>query len=153
MKYSLQISKNKNLFKRHKYPSPNALNIKHFWTLIKTIGGSWVSLNRLILNFKKTSCPKNVWMQHCTQGHASTTVYSEMTSTRKIFFLKFWYLKQIYLKRRSYHVMNGSQQSLSLLRQNLQHTKIFRLGKNNNNNKQQPMRTQKTKFLQLFNPN
>ena len=32
MKYSLQISKNKNLFKRHKYPSPNALNIKHFWT-------------------------------------------------------------------------------------------------------------------------
>ena len=85
MKYSIQIYKNKNLFKRHKYPSPNALNIKHFWTLIKTTGGSWVSLNHLILNFKKTSCPKNVWMQHCTQGHASTTVYSEMTSTRKIF--------------------------------------------------------------------
>ena len=33
MKYSLQILKNKNLFKRHKYPSPNALNIKYFWTL------------------------------------------------------------------------------------------------------------------------
>ena len=24
MKYSLQIPKNRNLFKRHKYPSPNA---------------------------------------------------------------------------------------------------------------------------------
>ena len=33
MKYSLQILKNKNLFKRRKYPSPNALNIKYFWTL------------------------------------------------------------------------------------------------------------------------
>ena len=30
MKYSLQILKNKNLFKRDKYPSPNALNIKCF---------------------------------------------------------------------------------------------------------------------------
>ena len=28
MKYSLQIPKNRNLFKRHKYPSPNAWNIK-----------------------------------------------------------------------------------------------------------------------------
>ena len=33
MKYSLRILKNKNLFKRHKYPSPNASNIKYFWTL------------------------------------------------------------------------------------------------------------------------
>ena len=33
MKYSLQILKNKNLFKRLKYPSPNALNIKYFSTL------------------------------------------------------------------------------------------------------------------------
>ena len=29
-----------------------------------TIGGFWVSLNYPILNFKKTVCPKNVWMQH-----------------------------------------------------------------------------------------
>ena len=33
MKYSLQILKNKNLFKRLKYPFPNALDIKYFWTL------------------------------------------------------------------------------------------------------------------------
>ena len=33
MKYSLQILKNKNLFKRLKYSLPNALNIKYFWTL------------------------------------------------------------------------------------------------------------------------
>ena len=32
MKYNQQILKNKNLFKRSKYPSPNALNIKYFWT-------------------------------------------------------------------------------------------------------------------------
>ena len=30
MNYSLPILKNKNLFKRHKYCSPNALNIKYF---------------------------------------------------------------------------------------------------------------------------
>ena len=29
MKYSLRILKNKNLFKRHKYPSPEAFNIKY----------------------------------------------------------------------------------------------------------------------------
>ena len=33
MKYNLQILKNKTLFKRHKYSSPNALNIKSFWTI------------------------------------------------------------------------------------------------------------------------
>ena len=33
MKYSLRILKNKNIFKRHEYPSPNALNIKYIWTL------------------------------------------------------------------------------------------------------------------------
>ena len=33
MKYSLQILKNKIFFKRLKYPSPNALNIRYFWTL------------------------------------------------------------------------------------------------------------------------
>ena len=26
-------TKNKNLFKRHKYTSPNALNIKYFWII------------------------------------------------------------------------------------------------------------------------
>ena len=30
-----------------------------------TIGGFWVSLNYPILNFKKTVCPKNVWIRHC----------------------------------------------------------------------------------------
>ena len=30
-----------------------------------TIGSFWVSLNYPILNFKKTVCPKNVWMWHC----------------------------------------------------------------------------------------
>ena len=31
------------------------------------IGSFWVLLNYPILNFKKTVCPKNVWMQHCIQ--------------------------------------------------------------------------------------
>ena len=29
-----------------------------------SIGGFWVSLNYPIINFKKTVCPKNVWMWH-----------------------------------------------------------------------------------------
>ena len=33
MKHCLQILKNESLFKRHKYPSSNSLNIKYFWTL------------------------------------------------------------------------------------------------------------------------
>ena len=65
MKYSLQILKNRNLFKRHKYPSPNAWNIKMFldpqlykhWRF-------WVSLSYPILNFKKLVCPKSVRMRH-----------------------------------------------------------------------------------------
>ena len=66
MKYSIRIVKNKNLFKRHKYPSPNAFSIKYFWTLsCNHWGGFWVSLNYPILNFKKTVCPKTFWVQHC----------------------------------------------------------------------------------------
>ena len=64
MKFSLQILKNKNLFKRLKYSLSNALSIKYFWTFT-IIGSFWVSLNYQILNFKKTVCPKKVWMQHC----------------------------------------------------------------------------------------
>ena len=36
-----------------------------FWHPVTTIGCFWVSLNYSILNFKKTVCPKNVWMHHC----------------------------------------------------------------------------------------
>ena len=36
-----------------------------FGPLTTTIRGFWVSLNYLILNFKKMVCPKNVWIQHC----------------------------------------------------------------------------------------
>ena len=43
--------------------------------------------------------------------------------------------------------MNGSRQILSLLKQNLQHTKTFRLGNNNNKQQQQLMTAQKTEFL------
>ena len=55
MKYNLRILKNKNLFKRHKCSSINALNIKYFWTTTTAIGVFWVLLNYPILNFKKTS--------------------------------------------------------------------------------------------------
>ena len=66
MKYSLRKRKNKNLFKRHKYRSTNALNIKYFGPLPTTVGLFWVSLNYPILNIKKMRCLKNVWMRHCT---------------------------------------------------------------------------------------
>ena len=51
------VYENKNLFKRHKCPSPNA-NI-----LLQPLGFG-ISLNYQILYFKKTVCPKNVWMRH-----------------------------------------------------------------------------------------
>ena len=35
-----------------------------FWHSVATIGVFWASLNYSILNFKKTVCPKNVWMRH-----------------------------------------------------------------------------------------
>ena len=41
MKYNPQILKNKKLFKRLKYPSTNALNIKYFWTLSYNKWGVW----------------------------------------------------------------------------------------------------------------
>ena len=41
MKHSLQILKSKNIFNRHKYPFPNALNIKYFWTHSCNHWGFW----------------------------------------------------------------------------------------------------------------
>ena len=58
MKYSLRKLKNKNLFKRHKYPSPDALNIKYFGTLSYNHWVFLVSLNSPILKFKKNGMPK-----------------------------------------------------------------------------------------------
>ena len=43
--------------------------------------------------------------------------------------------------------MNGSQQSLPLLKQNLQHTKIFRLEKTTTTGSSYENRTQKTELL------
>ena len=37
--HSLQILKNRNLFNRHKYPSPNALNIKFLNPQLQPLGG------------------------------------------------------------------------------------------------------------------
>ena len=48
----------------------NIIPQKH-WTLdfsglsATTIGDFWVSQNYPIINFKKTVCPKTVWMRHC----------------------------------------------------------------------------------------
>ena len=53
-------------------------------------------------------------------GHPSTSVNTKTTSTN------------IFGKKKL-HFMNGTQQSLSLLKQNLQHTKTSRLTKNNSN--------------------
>ena len=63
MKYSLKIVKNINIFKRHKYPSPNALNAKYLWTLSYILFFG-VSLKYPLIKFKKTVCPKSVWMRH-----------------------------------------------------------------------------------------
>ena len=70
MKHSLQEPKNKSIFKRYKYPSLNALNIRYFWT-IKYFNhwGFSVSINYRILKFKKTVYPKNIfWKQNISYG-------------------------------------------------------------------------------------
>ena len=64
MKYSLRILKNKTLFKRHKYPFPNALNVKYFWTISYNQWG-FLGITKLsILNLAKMVWPKNIWMEH-----------------------------------------------------------------------------------------
>ena len=93
MKHSLRILKNKNLFKRHNYPSPNALNIKHFWTICYNHWGVWVSLIYLILNFKKTACSKNNCMRHWLPKFFSEmcSVFHLMTSWHlNIWKVKVW---------------------------------------------------------------
>ena len=52
------------IFSRDTYYSPDALNIKYFWTLSYNHWVFLASLNYPILNFKKMICPKNVWMRH-----------------------------------------------------------------------------------------
>ena len=100
--------KNKSLFKRLKYASPNALNIKYFWALSATIiGGFWISLNYPIFNLKKTVCPKNVWMRHWTWTSTMSheimqPVNNELNSTRTRkwdqFSLKRWKSTNTYRK-------------------------------------------------------
>ena len=65
MKYSLQTLKNRKIFKRRKYTSQMHWTSNIFGHPATTIRGFWASLNYPILNFKKTVCPKNVWMRHC----------------------------------------------------------------------------------------
>ena len=66
MKYSQQILKNKNLFKRLKYSSSNALNIKYSWTLsynYRRVFGFLTSKKRYAQ--KKSAC--GTVMQHSRQ--------------------------------------------------------------------------------------
>ena len=58
MKHSLQILKNKNIFNRHKYPFPNALNIKYFWTLSYNHWGIWGITKLFNPYLKENSTPK-----------------------------------------------------------------------------------------------
>ena len=82
MKYSLQILKNNNLFKRLKYSLPNALNIKYFWTLSYNY---WEFLDTLfMLAFSQSVhlCeanlnPEDSWLRS-TQSRPSLSVPSLM---------------------------------------------------------------------------
>ena len=66
-----------------------------------------------------------------TQGHASTSVYTETTSIRNNL-LGILILRITILGKKKLACYKWEPQSLSLLKQNLQHTKTFRLGKNSN---------------------
>ena len=64
MKYSLQILKNENLFKRHTYPSQNALNIKQFQKLSYDHWG-FSGITKLSNPYlQENGMPNNIWMQH-----------------------------------------------------------------------------------------
>ena len=76
--------KNKHFFKRPKYPSPNALNIRYFWTLTYNYWGFEVSLSYRILNFKKMVCPKNVWMRHCRKTLISQVLHEHFIQEQEI---------------------------------------------------------------------
>ena len=58
--------KTKNIFKRPKYPSPNALNTKYFRTLGYNLYGFFGITELPNFIFKKTVCPKNLWWRHWT---------------------------------------------------------------------------------------
>ena len=70
-----------------------------------------------------------------TQGHASISVYTETTFIRNN-------LLGIMIPRKVYHVMNGSQQTLSLFKQNL-----YKQNLHTYKNLQQLMRTPNTELL------
>ena len=87
MKYSLRILKNKNIFKKHNYPLPNAF-VEHQIFLDHQLkpfffcggGGGGVEMGCVSLiyparNLKKTVCPKNVWMRHCLRYIGRKKVY------------------------------------------------------------------------------
>ena len=61
---SLRKLKNKNILKRHIYPSPNALNIKYFWTLIYKNWVFWGITKLSNPYLQENGMPKNIWMQH-----------------------------------------------------------------------------------------
>ena len=65
MKYSLQYLQTK-IFSRDTNILPQAHWISNIFghSSGTTTGRFWVSLNCPILNFKKTVCQKNIWMQH-----------------------------------------------------------------------------------------
>ena len=94
MKYSLQILKNRNLFKRHKYPSPNAWNIKMFldhqlYKHLRVLGTTKLSN----LNFKKLVCPKNVWMRHSAGSYLFPSYLFVLFGFFVFFFLLPYYFK------------------------------------------------------------
>ena len=80
---------------RHKYPSPNTLIIKYFWALSYNHCGEYgVSLIYPILNFKKSVCPKSIWMQHCSSALIFLSALHAFTFLRVFTFLNvsnFWH--------------------------------------------------------------
>lgn len=54
---SLQVLRNKNLFKKDQYTSLSVSNIHYFWILSLHHGGFWVTLSHPVTNFKKTVSP------------------------------------------------------------------------------------------------
>ena len=95
---------------------------KYLWTLSYCHWGFWVSLSYPILNLKKTVCPKDVWMQHCTKTQkdlklSEATYSKEETNWNNLQGPETTYIKQETTWSNLYQARNDLKQSTTSKKQ------------------------------------
>ena len=77
--------KKTEIFSRDHISFPKCIEHQIFLGTAATIGIFWVSLNYPILNFKKTVCPKNVWIRHWEGLQTRFMWYNELRGFSSLF--------------------------------------------------------------------